>query len=403
LASSCKRCPAIAGPRPSTDTTARAGDPLNIIINRVYLRENGQRLWLLENSSDIAVVVTVDDGRHPEPKHVLVAYEQDVGSEVKLPIDDLIAYSTDAYADEPVRIEVTVLAMYSVRNRTYSQVLAAAAGIGAALSPAYAPAISAASQVGKAVINAKQDRVLAKFTFELYPWKSGRLRVTEGLGVPRVAYGQYLLLNAPNGSEIGDPDHIHLDYSLIPYRVKPPVNGLVATESAPGVLRQWPISPSEDPPREPLELTYVILTVDNTKLSNALQIIARADAANRVLAELAKDVAITPGKVALVTEQLDDLKSKIRLQLAQSEFNRHKRQPEAVGRLFAVYEDKNLSENDKTAVLALIRGVLPPDALAKSGGDIVKLKTWYEANKGVLVYDPQAGTYRVRSGGVSGT
>jgi hypothetical protein len=375
------------------DIRIRAGDPLNIIINRVYIRENGQRLWLLENSSDIAVVVTVDDGRNPEPKHVLVAYEQDVGSQVKLPIDDLIAYSTEAYADEPVRIEVTVLAMYSVRNRTYSQVLAAAAGIGAALSPAYAPAISAASQVGKAVINAKQDRVLAKFTFELYPWKPGILRVTEGLGVPRVSYGQYLLLNAPNGREIGDPDNIHLDFSLIPYRVKPPVSGPVATVTAQGDLRGWPILPSEELPREPLELTHVILTVDNTKLSNAQQIITRADSANRVLAELAKDVAITPGKVSLVTEQLDDLKSKIRLQLAQSEFNRHKRQPEALGRLLRLYEEKDLSESDKAALLAVIRESLPPNVPPDSAGDFAKLKAWYEAHKGRLVYNGHEGRY----------
>jgi hypothetical protein len=374
----------------------RAGEPLNLIVNRIYIRDNGQRLWLLENSSDIAVVITVDDGRHPEPKHVLVAYEQNVGSQVKVPVDDLVAYSTDAYADEPVRIEVTVLAMYSVRNRTYSQVLAAAAGIGAALSPAYAPAISAASQVGSVIINTKQDRVLAKFTFELYPWKIGKTRVTDGLGVPRVAYGQYLLVNAPNGQEIGDPDSIHVDFSLIPYRVSVPVGGPGATAPEGESIPPWPMPLHQDPPREPLDLTHVVLTVDNTKLGNAQQIIARADAANRVLAELAKDVAITPGKVSLVTEQLDDLKSKIRLQLAQSEFNRHKRQPEAIGRLFSLYEDKNLSENDRTAVLALIRDSLPPQALAASGGDQAKLKKWYEAHKGVLVYDGQVGGYRER-------
>jgi hypothetical protein len=227
----------------------RAGDPLNIIVNRIYVKDNGQRPWLLENSSDIAVVVTVDDGRSPEPKHVLVAYEQNVGSRVKLPLDDLLAYSTEAYADEPVRIEVTVLAMYSVRNQTYSQVLAAAAGIGAALSPAYAPAIS---------------------------------------------------------------------------------------------------------------------------------------------------------KVSLVTEQLDDLKSKIRLQLGQSEFNRHKRQPEALSRLFSLYEDKNISENDKPAVLALIRDSLPPKALAESSGDLGKLKAWYEANKGRLVYDGVEGRYQIDESGQAG-
>jgi hypothetical protein len=378
------------------DVPIRAGDPLNIIVNRIYLRANGQRPWLLENSSDIAVVVTVDDGRSPEPKHVLVAYEQNVGSQVKLSVDDLVAYSTEAYADEPVRIEVTVLAMYSVRNRTYSQVLAAAAGIGAALSPAYAPAISAASQVGSAIINAKQDRTLAKFTFELYPWKPGKLRVTEGLGVPRVAYGQYLLVNAPNSREIGDADSIHLDFSLIPYRVSTPADGRGVTVSDGGRLRPWPIPQSEDPPRELLDLTHVVLTVDNTKLSNAQQIIARADAANRALAELARDVAITPGKVSLVTEQLEDLKSKIRLQLAQSEYNRHKRQPEALGRLFRLYDQKDLSESDKSALLAVIRASLPSNVPPDSVGDVAKLKSWYEANKARLVYDGHEGRYQLQ-------
>jgi len=330
---------------------------------------------------------------------VLVAYEQNIGSRVKLPIDDLVAYSTEAYADEPVRIEVTVLAMYSVRNRTYSQVLATAAGIGAALSPAYAPAISAASQVGRVVINAKQDRVLAKFTFELYPWKTGRMRVTEGLGVSRVAYGQYLLLNALDGKEIGDMDGIHVDFSLIPYRVSSPAGGPRATGSRGGALPPWPMPDNQDPPREALELTYVVLTVDNTKLSNAQQIIARADSANRALAELAKDVAITPGKVSLVTEQLDDLKSKLRLQLGQSEFNRHKRQPETLGRLFSFYKDTTITENDKPAVLKLIRDSLPPDVPADSVGDLARLKAWYEANKGHLVYDDREGRYRIRKPG----
>lgn len=152
---------------------------------------------------------------------------------------------------------------------------------------------------------------------------------------------------------------------------------------------------NQDPPREPLVLTYVVLTVDNTKLGNAQQIVARADSANRALAELAKDVAITPGKVSLVTEQLDDLKSKIRLQLAQSEFNRHRRQPEAVGRLFSLYDDTNITENDKPAVLKLLRDSLPPDVPADTVGDLAKLKAWYEANKRRLVYDSREGRYRI--------
>src|SRR5205807_8830200 len=100
-------------------TPIRAGDPLNIIINKVYLQDSGGRPWLLENSADIAVVITVDDGRAQEPKHVIVAYEANVGSGVKIPAEDLIAYATESYNDEPVRIELTVLALYALRNRTY--------------------------------------------------------------------------------------------------------------------------------------------------------------------------------------------------------------------------------------------------------------------------------------------
>jgi hypothetical protein len=144
------------------------------------------------------------------------------------------------------------------------------------------------------------------------------------------------------------------------------------------------------------------LTVDNTKLSNAQQIITRADAANRALAELAKDVAITPGKVSLVPEQLDDLKSKLRLQLVQSEFNRHKRQPEALGRLFTRYEDTNITENDKPAVLKLIRDSLQSNVPADSVGDLARMKAGYEANKGHLVYNDREGRYQICQPGQGG-
>jgi hypothetical protein len=98
----------------------------------------------------------------------------------------------------------------------------------------------------------------------------------------------------------------------------------------------------------------------------------------------------------LVTEQLEDLKSKIRLQLAQSQFNRHKRQPEALGRLFRLYEEKDLSESDKSALLAVIRSSLPSNVPLDSVGDVAKLKSWYEANKARLVYDGHEGRYQIQ-------
>ena len=376
-------------------TPIRAGDPLNIIINRIYVKDNGQRSWLFENSSDIAVVVTVDDGRSAEPKNVLVAYEQNVGSSVKIPVDDLVGYSTESYNNEPVRIEVTVLALYALRNRTYVQILTAAAGIGAALSPAYAPATSAASQIGKVVINSKQDRVLAKVAFQLYPSKVGKEPVIESVGVPRVAVGQYLLLSTPTPQEIGDSENIHLNFDLTPYRVgqtKVPREELrkVLLEKK---VPEWPVDPERDSDRKRLDMTHVVLTVDNTRLSNAQQIIARADSANRALAELARDAVISTGKVSIVDEQLVDLRSKIRLQLGQSEFSRHRREPNSVTRLFALYEDKSLAESDKLTVLQMINEVLPDVIPGDVRSDAAKLRQWFQQNKDALVYDQRSGRY----------
>jgi len=378
-------------------TPIRAGDPLNIIVNRVYVRDNGQRAWLLENSADVAVVVTVDDGRSPEPKHVIVAYERDVGTSVKLPDDDLIAYSTEAYNNEPVRIEVTVLALYGTRNKTYTQILGVAAGIGAAVQPAYAPAISAASQVGKALINAKQDRILSKFTFELYPWKTGPIRGTDSLGVPRVAYGHYLLVNANQANDIGDPDGIHLSFGLVPYRVatsKIPKSDLERTLET--KVPAWPVDPQFDGDQGPFDVTHLILTVDNTKLTNAQQIIARADAANRILAQLAADAIPGSAGIQLVDAQLDDLKSKIRLQVGQSEFSRQKGNPAALERLFKLYSDPMLLPSDQATVLQTLRESLPSEVTPSGAIDIAVLQKWYDANKGKLIYDQREGRYQLQ-------
>ncbi len=340
----------------------RSGDSLNIIINKIRVKDNTERLWLLENSADVAVVVTVDDGKAAEPKHVIIAYERNVGQSVRLPDNDLIAYTSESHNDEPVRIEVTLLALYGLRNKTYAQILSAAAGIGAAMAPAYAPAISAASQVGKALINAKQNEVIARFTFQLYPWKVGASRPLEQLGVPRVAYGQYLLVNTATSAELSEPTGIQLSYDFRPYKV-PPASADINAALAKGESPVWPRPIATEPTHVAFDVAYVVLTIDNTKLNSAQQIIARADAANRALADLAIDSEITMDRVQLVDGQLDDLKSKLRLQVVKSEFNRLKKEPAtALDRLFSLYSDKNLSDSDKGASIRSEPGSIEIDS-----------------------------------------
>jgi hypothetical protein len=82
------------------------------------------------------------------------------------------------------------------------------------------------------------------------------------------------------------------------------------------------------------------------------------------------------GRVQLVDSQLDDLKSKLRLQVAKSEFNRFKRE-----RLFSFYSDKSLSDSDKGQVLQMIRDVLPPEATAADRATADSLRAWIDRNR----------------------
>lgn len=375
----------------------RAGDPLNIIINKIYLEDSGARPWLLENSGDVAVVVTVDDGRNSEPKHVIVAYEANVGAGVKVPVDDLLAYSIESYNDEPVRIEVTALSLYKVRNKTYVNVLSAAAGIGATIQPAFATAISAASQVGKALIESKENKVLAKFTFELYPWKRGEMSVMDSLGVPRVAYGHYIIIRGKDSAEIGDSDSIHLNYDLHPFRVGP----LLMDTTKLKALPTWPVASSDDSYRAPLKLTYIVLTVDNTPLKNAQQIIARADAANRAVAQVANDATLNPSNLMFADAQLTDLKSKLQLLAGQREFNRQKQYPIALESLFRTYENSDVNQNDKNETLRMIRDLMPIEEIPSNIllGSGPELKKWYTENIKNLQYSNELGRYILKKTG----
>jgi hypothetical protein len=386
----------------------RAGDALNILINRVHIKDNRERIPGI--TADVGVVVTVIDGRSEEPKHVLVAYEKDVGKGVDLPVSDLLAYSVESYNDEPVRIEITVLSLYNIRNRIFTQILGTAAGLGAAASPAYAPAISAAAQIGKVLINSKDSAVIAKFTFELYPWKPGFVPVRGNLGVPRVAYGHYVILNAPTAAEIPPRMNLYLNWNFKPFVTKPRDTQAVAANLAKQVS-PWPVpglpSPAEEEATaQAVDMNYIVLSVDNTRVKNAQQIIGRADAANRVLAELGKDELIAPGRVQLVAGRLDDIKSSVILAAANGRFQTLKKNPDSIDQLFVLFKSNasGLNDADKGQLLDIVRSVVPPmtDAYKTQhpNADLSKvtdLEAWYSFVRKDLVYDPHEGRYCIGS------
>jgi hypothetical protein len=84
----------------------------------------------------------------------------------------------------------------------------------------YAPAFSVANEIGKLLIETKQDDVIVKFSFQLYPWLTGNDgSPSDSFGVPRLSKGSYLVVNSQPGSSI-DPSSVHLGFDLKPYVLK---------------------------------------------------------------------------------------------------------------------------------------------------------------------------------------
>lgn len=409
----------------------RAGDPLNIIINKIHLKWNGELLSKISDNFDsldtgeIAVVVTVDDGKAEEPRHVMVAYETGIPNDVDLPIGDLLAYSTDSYADEPIRIEVTVLDLDEKENRATIDILNTAAEAGKFFQPAFTPAYSIAAKVGELLLQAHKDDIITKMTFQLYPWKTGDPgRVSGHIGVPKVGEGRYLIVNSPSQKEMNEKDSslvqyrntIHANFDLKAYSVdisKNEFEDLAKTVeekhtdgTVPGI-RPWPIPLTEEAkfPRLPLDLNYVVLTVDSSPLSSAGRIIARLDTVNRAAAGMMQRSLLTPETAKGLNTALDDVKGLIERTALIEQFHDTKTDPEALVNLFDAYykEDKkytDLTQKDKGSILLLIRTMLPcmsewfiNSQEPSKVQSIQTLETWYKRVKGRLIYDQTTGRY----------
>ena len=392
---------------PKNTTGAKAinqGDPLNVIINKVHLADNAE--WLCGASAcldtaEIAVVVTVDDGGQEEPKNVLVAYEEGIKRDVDLPIANLLAYANGAYDNQPIRVTVTVFEFDELENENFKKILGTAAGIGAALTPAYAPAWSIATQVGNFLINQNKNDIVVKFTFQVYPRTLPPTKSIVGdLGMPPIQGGSYIILNTNDALDAADVNkRIHVDFGFNAYRIevpKSPAVTVIAEDKH--QLSPWPIPNHLVASSTPLNESYVVLTVGKSPTRSAAMMIDRLNALNRKATGLATLEARSQAGAALLGRDLDDLRSAVTWYFAEGEFAGKKADPRALGGIFHIAEDLHLNEPDKHKAVSLLNRSLPPmsEAFKTTNGittkpqelELANVKKWYDIVKNQATYDP---------------
>ncbi len=392
---------------PAYATGSRAinqGDPINVIINKVHLADNAE--WLCGQSTcldtaEIAVVVTVDDGGQEEPKNVLVAYEEGIKQQVDLPIANLLAYANGAYDNQPIRITVTVFEFDELENENFKKILGTAAGIGAALTPAYAPAWSMATQVGNFLINQNKNDVVVKFTFQVYPRTLPPTKSIAGdLGMPPIQGGNYIILNTNHALDTADVNRrIHVDFGFNAYTIevpKPPSATIAADDKF--QLSPWPIPNHLVAPSTPLNESYVVLTVGKSPTRSTAMMIDRLNSLNRKATGLAAVESRSQAGAALLGRDLDDVRSAVTWYFAEGEFAGKKADPRSLGGILNIAEDSRLNEADKHKAMNLVAQSLPPmsEAFKTANGIATKpqeleldnIKKWYDIVKRQAAYDP---------------
>lgn len=383
--------------------TINQGDPVNIVINKVHLADNAEYLcgeqtcW---DTGEIAVVVTVDDGGQEEPKNVLVAYEEGIKRNVDLPIANLLAYANAAYDNQPIRITITVFEFDELENENFKKMLGTAAGIGATLTPAYAPAWSMATQVGNFLINQNKDDILVTFTFQVYPRQVPPPRtIVADLGMPPIHAASYIVINtseAPNAHDV--TRSIHVDFGFNAFKLdlsrSTPVETIIGEGNK---LKAWPIENDSVSPGVPLKESYVVLTVGKSPTQSAAIIIDRLDALNRKAVGLTKLEARSQAGAALLSRDLDDVRSAVTWFFAEGEYASKKNDPRALGEIFRIVGDPRLNDIDKKKAIQLIDRSLPPMSSAfksanaiiskEQESDLSNMKKWYDVVRTRAQYD----------------
>lgn len=285
------------------------GKPLNVIVNKVWLFDSDDNLH--GGNGEIAVVLSVDDGTEQGGKDVLVAYADAIGDSTALPIADLLAYSTDRYLGQPIRISLTLFEFDQVENNEFQQILETGAASVAAAAPAAATIGSLAQSLGSYLLKHNADDKLLQFTFQLYPWSDISDSVPNNVGVPRVARGSYLVVNWNDTppEKAGERVDIQFDYDLKPFKVEPkghelPLAGMTqacrAVGWSPPNLFECGFSQERsaaDAPK-PLAASYMLFTVDDTPLVNANSIIARADTVLREAVKAGQSAEVSAAKLS---------------------------------------------------------------------------------------------------------
>jgi hypothetical protein len=259
------------------------GQPFNIVLNKLYLHDNGEAFW--RGSAEITVVMTVDDGQGKEPRHLVVFHGDGIRPKAFLPLSDVLVYSTKEYSGDPLRIEIAVYEHDDGLSPAFFAMLKAAA-LAANAAPGGGFASKASEEAGKLVANTHHDEMILKFSMYLYPWRKSVESAGRHLGVARLSTGSYLVANARSLDEFGDRHEIHVDWDFQAYRVRSSTYGWakgllrrdadgVKAELAERAQKGWPIPPLTEWPRTPLDSTYAVFTIDDTPLAGAEAAIGR--------------------------------------------------------------------------------------------------------------------------------
>ena len=329
----------------------RAGDPVNVIINRVYIGDNEETLL---GNAEIGVVVSAYDGSDEDGKDVLVAFERGIEDDVLLPINDLLAYSTPAYGNQAIRVTVTIFEFDQQENELLSAVLATAAEVGSAASPSASPAIGIASQIGQLLIRTNTDDVIAKMTFQVYPWRDGVADADHrDIGVPRIASGSYIVVNTKDPlvqsgfEDFQEERRVFLDGDLEP-RLVERSGGVAIGKDAPNEL--WAKT-------ESLDLSYVVLTIDKSPVKGGAGLLSNINRVNRAAAALAENSDLDAGRAALLQDGLKHVQSGLALYRAVAMQQEKKRDADSMDGLWAVQSE--LEPNELDGLRTAIRGRLP--------------------------------------------
>lgn len=388
----------------------RAGDPINIVVNRVWIEES-LRSWK-GTGRDIAVVLSVDDGSPDGGKDVLVAYEKGVRSKTSLPISDLLAYSND-YKGEPLRITLTVYSFGGESEKLLEGLMNGVMTAVSTLAPGSAAVVPVAESVGQLLIKQGAQNVLLRFTFQLYPWAETST-VGSNIGVPRIARGSYLIVNEKKpDAALKDRKRINLDWDLHPYHVNATETGSATAGGAGRDESACPKSgekPAKFPEcahvdnaagKDPLPLNYMLVTVDSTSLTAARDIVDRADRLAREAAGIKAGTRIGLQNSADVENAAHAVLASLKVYRAEESFRQTRDKPPTALRVFwdarRALGDAPATAGDRDRIDRRLRDLLPATILETSPCNApasAECERWWSAHGSGYAYNADTARYK---------